>query len=145
MRTARRGRWVSLMPPHESGSRVTTVQRFTATGPRADAAPGLRAYARHRAGLKGFDSGITLRLTGRSGDHVRLEQWSGMHALLRATHDESFLPHLAAATAGAEVRHELAVSVGRMPAAIPLAGAARVVLVRAVVESEPARLEMDFG
>ncbi|MET7456641.1 hypothetical protein ABZT03_33125 [Streptomyces sp. NPDC005574] len=133
------------MPPHGSGGRVTSLQRFTAADPGAEPAPGLRAYARHREGLRGFDSGITLRLSGRGGDHVRLEQWSGMDALLRATHDESFLPRLAAVTARAEVRHELAVSVGRMPAAVPLAGAARVVLVRAVVESEPARFEMDFG
>jgi hypothetical protein len=68
-----------------------------------------------------------------------------MDALLRATHDESYLPHLASLTALADVRHRLAVSVGQMPAAVPIAEAGRLVLVEAVVESEPARFEMDFG
>ncbi|WP_371671402.1 hypothetical protein OG985_29560 [Streptomyces sp. NBC_00289] len=133
------------MPPRDLVNRVTALQHFTAADADLAPAAGLRAYARHREDLRGFDDGITLRLIGRPGGYVRLEQWRGMNALLKATHDDSFLPHLASVTALAAVRHELAVSVGRMPAAAPLTDAARVVLVRAVVESEPARFEMDFG
>jgi hypothetical protein len=131
--------------PQRDLVRLTTVQRFAAPGSGEVPADVLRAYARHREGLKGFDSGITLRLLGPDGGYVRLDQWRGLDALLRATHDEAFLPHLAAVTAVATAEHELAVSVGRMPAAVPLTQAARLVLVHAVVESEPARFEVDFG
>lgn len=137
------------MPHRDPVSRVTAVQRFTAV---ADPPAGdetltarLRAYAHHREGLKGYGSGVTLRLRGRPGCYVRLDEWHGMNELLRATHDESFLPHLAAVTALATAEHELTVSVGAMPAAVPLTGARRLVLVDALVGDESSRFEMDFG
>ncbi|MGW1563240.1 hypothetical protein ACWCQ1_43160 [Streptomyces sp. NPDC002144] len=133
------------MPQGLVSRRVSAVQRFTAVDRAEVVEAGLRAHARHREGLKGFDTGLTLRLLDRDGDYARLERWQDMDALLRATHDESYLPHLASLTALADVRHELAVSVGQMPAAVPIAEAGRLVLVEAVVESEPARFEMDFG
>lgn len=130
---------------HPVSHRVTTVERFTAVGAAAALESGLRDYARHRAGLRGFESGITLRLIGRSGSYVRLEQWRGVEALLRSTHAEGHLPHLASVSALAGTEHELTVSVGSMPATVPIRAAARLVLVRAEVESEPAGFEMDFG
>lgn len=127
--------------------RVTAVEHFTATAPGSDAAlaAGVRAYARHREGMKGYDDGVTLRLPDRPGRYVRLARWRGMDALLRSTHQEGHLRTLAPVTALAETEHELAISVGSMPAAVPLAEASRVVLVRAEVLDEPVRFEMDFG
>ncbi|MER5914442.1 hypothetical protein ABT124_29200 [Streptomyces sp. NPDC001982] len=130
---------------HLVNRRVTAVQRFTAVDGAEAVENGLRDYVRYREGLRGFDGGITLQLFGRRGAYLRLDQWQGMDALLRSTHDENFLPHLASVASLADAEHELAVSVGRMPAAAPIGEAARLVLVRAVVESEPARFEMDFG
>lgn len=130
---------------HPVSRRVTTVERFTAVGAAATLESGLRAYARHRQGLRGYDSGITVRLLDRSGSYVRLEQWRGVEALLRSTHAEGHLPHLASVSALAGTEHELTVSVGSMPATVPIDAAARLVLVRAEVESEPAGFEMDFG
>ncbi|MFI1534051.1 hypothetical protein [Streptomyces anandii] len=131
------------MPQRNPLSRVTVVQRFAPAGPGEALEPALRAYARYREGLRGYDSGVTLRLLPPTTGYVRLDLWHGVESLLRATHDDSFLPHLAAVTS--PTHHELAVSVGRMPATVPLTGAAHLLLVRAVVDSEPARFEMDFG
>ncbi|MER6128492.1 hypothetical protein ABT173_39205 [Streptomyces sp. NPDC001795] len=133
------------MPQRDLLDRVTVVQRLTTADPGEAPTAAVRAYARHREGLKGFDGGITLRLLGPDSGFVRLDQWRGMDALLRATHDESFLPHLATVTELTEIEHELCVSVGHMPDAVPLTEAARLVLIRAVVAGEPARFEVDFG
>ncbi|MGA5767550.1 hypothetical protein ACPC36_08715 [Streptomyces pseudogriseolus] len=126
--------------------RVTAVEHFTAA-PDSDKAlaAGVRDYARHREGLRGCDGGVTLRLPERPGRYVRMDRWRGMTALLRSTHQRGHLHRLALVTALASAEHELAVSVGSMPAAVPLADASRVVLVRAEVDEEPDRFELSFG
>ncbi|MZD07804.1 hypothetical protein GTW43_22365 [Streptomyces sp. SID5785] len=133
------------MPQRDPVSRVTALQHFRTTAPDPAFEDRLRGYVRGREGLRGLAGGSTLRLLAPDAGYLRLDRWEGMNELVRSTHAEGYLPRLADAAGPAAVDLHLMVSVGRMPATVPLGEAGRVTVVRASVAERPVRFELDFG
>lgn len=129
-------------------SHPVVLQRFTEPADSVDSATlraEVRAYAHSRANRKGCESWATLRSAGGTGSYLHLEQWAGLEALLRAAHDDAQGPRLRRLESMADCRYDLAVSVGRMAVAGPLADAAGVLLMRCVTEAGPAAFEVAMG
>ncbi|MFI6942050.1 hypothetical protein ACIBI4_22490 [Streptomyces sp. NPDC050418] len=133
------------MPQRDLAGSVTHLQMFRPASEDPSLGDRLRGYVRGQEGSKGLTGGTTLRLLAPGAGYVRLDRWEGMHALLRSTHAESHLPRLADAAGSARVDAHLMVSVGRMPAQVPLTDAGLVTLIRASVAERAVRFEMDFG
>jgi hypothetical protein len=128
------------------GRELTVVERFTTTSAPAVFERELLGYARYRESRKGFVSRTTVVLTERPGRYVHLDQWSGLDRLLRVVHeDRESLARLRCLGPGTRSNSELLISVGRMTPRANLPEAALVIFVRAVVEGEPERFELDFG
>ncbi len=134
------------MSQRDRNPELTVVERFTTAAMPAVFERELLEYARYRESRRGFVSRVTAALTERPGGYVHLDRWTGLDRLLRVVHQDPAAPagpRGLAATLRAE--SELLVSVGRMTLNGTPADAARLVLVRAVVTSEPERFELDFG
>lgn len=134
------------MSQRDGNSQLTVVERFTTTSAPPVFERELLEYARYRETRKGVVWRVTAALTERPGGYVHLDRWTGLDRLLRVVHQDPGAPAGPRGLAGeARAEAELLVSVGRITVDGTPADAARLVLMRAVVTSEPERFELDFG
>lgn len=133
------------MPKRSHDAPITVVNRFDVKGDTERFEREFRHHSQYLRTREDFHFLVTVRLVDHPQVYVHLGHWRTMRGFLDTVHDDTFQAQVRKLGPMVDTEADQAVSVARKITGDAVAGAANVVLTRAVVHGDPHVFERQFA